>query len=89
MAKKKNKKPFGDYTFEQILSAEEESYVIQVGCDLFDLDGKLVFDKPAAAMYYNQILKELVSAIEGGSRYEKKEALRALCTLRIHPLRIN
>lgn len=89
MAKKKTKNIFGIYTFKEIQAAEAKSYVIQLGRDLFEIGGKHIFDKAAANMYYNKILNELQNVIEGGDAEEIKDAVRALGSLRIHPLRIN
>lgn len=86
---KKQKNPFGRYTFKQIQSAEAESYMIQVGKALFDVDGRELFDKKACVIYYNQILEELTNVIEGGDEDEKADAITMLGGLRVHSLRIH
>lgn len=95
MAKKKlgvaviNKSSYGKYTFAQILNSEKDAYVIQVGKDLFDADGKLVFSKAAADLYHSKIMDNLLDLLDGGDAEEKHEALTALASLRVMPLRIN
>lgn len=86
---KNNKGPFGEYSVEDVFRAEACSYVIQVGVDLFDNDGQMIFSKKAAIMYYNKILNELMNVIDGGDDAERADAIRCLGTFRIMPLRIN
>lgn len=86
---KTNKGPFGEYSVEDIFKAEASSYVIQVGVDLFDNNGQMIFSKKAAIMYYNKILNELMNVIDGGDDTERADAMRCLRTLHIMPLRIN
>lgn len=83
------KSPFQNYTVAEVMLAESCSYVIQVGSDLFSNDGKLVFSKKSAIMYYNKILNSLMDVIDGGDEEERADAMKCLRSLHIHPLRIN
>ena len=83
------KSEWGKYTFAQILKSEQDSFVIQVGKDLFDDEGRLVFSKTAADIYHKKILENLLDILDGGDSDEKQDAMEALATLRVMPLRIN
>jgi hypothetical protein len=85
----KKKKPFKIYNAEEIKKLEVDSYVIQVGVDLYAEDGRFVFTKKAAIVYYNKILNHLLDIIEGGDEEEVMNAHRCLRNLHVMPLRIN
>lgn len=90
MAKKKvSTSPFRGYSVEEVLESEACSYVIQVGSDLFEKDGMLVFSKKNAITHYNRILKQVYGYLDSGTRKEKESAKRVLMNLRVLPLRIN
>jgi len=92
MAKKKKsaeKSPWGKHSVEDIKRTEHDAYVIQMGMEIFDSDGKIVFNSRAVAVYYNKILNNLLDIIDGGDEDERNDAIRCLGTLHVHPLRIN
>lgn len=85
----KKKVPFKIYSAEEIKKLEIDSYVIQVGVDLYAEEGRMVFTKNAAAVYYNKILNHLLDIIDGGDAEEVMNAHRCLRSLHVMPLRIN
>lgn len=86
---KKEKSPFRGFTLSQINSIEADTYVIQVGVDLFCYKGQFFFTKRSAALLYNKILVNLVDLINNGDTEQKNDATKCLGNLRILPLRIN
>jgi hypothetical protein len=89
MAKPKRKDPFVNYTTEQVFASEALLYVIQVGADVFEVEGQWFFVKKAATVYYNKILRELMKDIYKGTTKEQKRAKKILGTLKIVPLRMH
>lgn len=92
MAKNKSKKqksPFGKYSIEQIMRVEANTYVIQVGSDIFDDGGNFFFSKKAAAVLHNRILDNLLDVIDAGDDEERADAIKCMLSLQIMPLRIN
>ena len=91
MAKAKKAKeprgPYVNYSMKQIESMESDCFVIQVGTDYFDVEGKIRFSKTAANMYLMKIQNELQDSIEGGDDEERVDAHRILLTLRVLPFR--
>jgi hypothetical protein len=81
--------PYHPYTVAQIFKSEQDAFVIQVGKDLFDEGGRLVFSKNAADIYHSKIKENLLDLLDGGDADEIEEAMSALASLRIMPLRIN
>lgn len=83
------KRPFVGYTAEEVMAFEAVTYILQVGSDVFDIKGKLVFTKKGAQIYYNKVLRELLDQIKNGTKKQKKNAMRALLGLKVLPLRIH
>lgn len=89
MAKKKTKSPFLGFEVDDVLYAEANFYVVQVGEDLFEHKGKMAFSKDKAILYYNQILEELTDMYHTGTPNDRKRAKVGLSYLKVLPLRIN
>lgn len=83
------KSPYGKYSVAQIMKSEIDAFVIQVGKELFDEGGRVVFTKAAADLYHHKIKENLIDMLDGGDADERQEALEALTQLRVMPLRIN
>lgn len=86
---RKKKNPFVTYTTDEILATEENTYIIQVGPDLFSTDTKLSFTKKQADHYFETILLALEDQIKNGTKRDKKEAKIILKNMRILPLRFH
>lgn len=76
-----------NYSEKQIQLMEHDCFVIQVGTDCFDVEGKIRFSKTAAEMYFVKVVKELQDSIEDGDDEERIDAHRLLLSLRILPFR--
>lgn len=79
------------YTVDEVLACEAVTYVIQVGSDLFDSDGKggWFFNKKSAIKHYNKILRVLTEQMNTGTKKERKNAKRVIENLKILPLRLH
>lgn len=86
---KKKKKSFVTYTVDEVFASEENTYVIQVGPDLFSTDTRLSFTKKMAEHYYDQIILALEDQIKNGNKKDRKEAKNILKNFRILPLRFH
>lgn len=85
----KEKSPFINYTVEEVLASEAVTYVIQVGSDIFNVNGRWVFNKKSAAIYYNKILRQLLDEMANGTDKQKRNAKRVFLSFKILPLRIH
>lgn len=83
------KRPYKNYSAEEIELTEQGNYVIQVGSDFFSYDGKVGFTLERAGEFYDDILKDLIEMRKSGSIIEKEDAAKCLLLLKIHPLRIH
>jgi|GEM_PF-7108678 len=86
---KKLSGPYVNYSNKQIQSMEQDCFVIQVGTDCFEVDGKIRFSRTAAEMYLVKITNELQDSIEGGDDSERVDAHQLLLSLRIIPFRFH
>lgn len=86
---KKKKNPFVTYTKDEILSSEENTYIIQVGKDLFSTDTSYVFSKKMADHYYEQSLAALNDRLKNGNKKDKKVVKDIFKNFRILPLRFH
>lgn len=89
MEKKKEKSPYKNFTLEEVMTAESNSYVIQIGEDFFSYEGDYTFSKNGAEHYYDQILNGLNDLLENGDETEKEDAFKSLLLLKVYPLRIH
>jgi hypothetical protein len=85
----RKKRPYRQYTFEQIQSVEATTYVIVAGKQLFNIDGDYFFDKTTANKFYDKILKESMKQLTEGTESQKRNARKILNNLRVEPLRIH
>lgn len=83
------KSPFIGYSSEQVMAIEATTYVLQVGSEIFNTNGKWVFTKKSAYIYYNKILRELLDQLRNGNNKQRKNAERVLQGLKVLPLRIH
>lgn len=83
------KSPYRNYSVEDIAATEFNTYVIQVGDDLFSYNGKMGFSLKRAEMFYDDILGGLHEMKKSGNKIEKEDAIKCLLLLRIFPLRIH
>lgn len=86
---KEPKNPFVNYTTEEVLASEAVTYIIQVGTELFNINGRWVFSKKSAAIYHNKILRELSMQLNSGNKRDRDRAQKALAGLKILPLRVH
>lgn len=75
-------------TLEQLIEAELNAFVIQIGSEFYNSDGMFVFDYKEANKHYNKLLSKIKLALSNGNEKEKIAALRCLPRLHILPLRI-
>lgn len=85
----KKKSPFVNYTEEEVFASEFATYFIQVGSDVFNLDGRWVFSKKSASIYYNKILRQLLDDMINGEERDRKNAERVLLNLKVVPLKLH
>lgn len=81
--------PFRNYSIEEIMAFEAESYMIQVGMDVFDMKGSCTFTKKSASRYYNKIRVQILKDYYSGTAKEKKNAKRLLENFKILPFRFH
>lgn len=84
----KKKGPFVNYTPEQIFLSESVLYIIQVGPEVFEVNGQWFFAKKSATTYYNRIIKELLNQLHNGTNKQKNRAKKLLTDVKIVPLRM-
>lgn len=85
----KSKSPYKNYSVEEIAQAEATNFVILLGHDLFNYEGKYVFIKEDAELYHEQIIGGLMEILESGSPSEIQEAEVCLFHLKILPFRLH
>jgi hypothetical protein len=82
------KSPYGQYSEHDIMLVEAGNYYIQVGSDIFTLDGKMSFSRKRAEFIYDGIFKDLTLLKENGNSIEQEDAKTCLSMLRIFPMRV-
>jgi hypothetical protein len=85
----KKKGPFKNYTVDEVMASEAAAFVIQVGSDVFHVNGRWVFNKRSAVVYYNKILRTILDQMHNGTKRERKDAKRVLENFKILPLRLH
>jgi len=85
----KKKSPFINYTVDEVMASEASTFVIQVGSDVFHVNGRWVFNKRSAVVYYNKILRTILDQMHNGTKRERKDAKRVLQNFKILPLRLH
>jgi hypothetical protein len=85
----KEQSPFVNFSIEQVLKAEQNSFIIQLGDDMFSYDGKYVFTQKSAESFKNEIEIKLSNAIKNGTLKDQKLARYKLFNLRIYPMRLH
>jgi len=82
------KNPFVSYTVEEILNAERDSFVVQIGYDLYRNKKKEhIFSRAEAEKHYNLILRNILHSIAHGDAKQRTSATRCLSGLSILPFR--
>jgi hypothetical protein len=87
--KKKEDNSFGAYTFEDVLAAEADNYVIQIGSEFFSWKGKVAFNLKRTEMFYEDILGGLNEMKKSQNEIERDDAINCLQLLKIYPFRIH
>jgi len=85
----KEKDPFVNYTVEQIFISESMLYILQVGREVFEVDGQWFFVKATVANHYKKIFNMLVDDLKNGTPREKRRANKIMPDLRILPFRMH
>lgn len=89
MRKLKNKSPFRGFTLDEVLEAESNSFVIQLGNNFYEKEGSFTFSIKEAEKYYDVLLDNILYTIDNGAEKQRKAALSCLATLKILPLRLH
>lgn len=84
----KPKSPYKNFTIAEVNKAERDSYVIQIGNDMYCKDGDYIFTATQAGKYYGILLDNILYTIDSGNTKQKSAAMKCLEKLRIHPLRL-
>jgi hypothetical protein len=85
---KDSSNPFVNATLEEIEQIENDYYILQIGADVFEMDGKMAFKKERAEDFYHTAIAGLKEMLEHGDKLEKEDAYRCLLLTRVIPLRI-
>ena len=89
-SKKREKSPYGEISVKEVMKAEDNTFYIQLGDDMFCSEsGKLAFKKDKAEFFYDRIMEGLRDMRNNGSEEEKEDAHMMLLHIRIYPLRIH
>lgn len=86
----REKSPFRSLTVGEVNKAERNSYVVQIGNDLYrDNEGDLIFTASQAEKYYEILLNNILHTIDNGTAKQKAAAMKCLARLHILPLRLH
>ncbi len=85
----KEKNPFITYTVEEVMASEASAYVIQVGSEVFSVNGKWIFNKKSARIYYGKILRDILDQMQNGNKKERNNAQKVLENFKVLPLRLH
>ena len=85
----KERSPFKGYSIAEINKAERNSFVIQIGNDLYSKDGEMVFSLSQAEKYYDTLLVNILHTIDNGTAKQKVAAMKCLARLHILPLKLH
>jgi hypothetical protein len=84
-----DKSPYGNHSVEDVFMAEVGNYYIQVGHEIFEYEGKMVFSRDRAEAFFDDIVDDLNDLKENGDELEKKNAHKNLLYLKIFPFRVH
>ena len=85
----KTKSPFKGLTIGEVNKAERNSFVLQIGNDLYNRDGEFIFTLAQAEKHYETLLMNILLTIDEGSTKQKDAAMKCLARLHILPLRLH
>lgn len=86
----KIKSPFKGFTIAEVNKAERNSFVVQVGNDMYqNQDGEFIFTENQAEKYYDTLLVNILHTIDNGSEKQKIAAMKCLARLHILPLKLH
>lgn len=86
----KEKSPFRGFTVSEINKAERNSFVVQIGNDMYaNPDGDFVFTLNQAEKYYETLLSNILYTMDNGNAKQKTAATKCLLRLHILPLRLH
>lgn len=85
---KKSNGPFVNGTQENIALMETNTFVIQVGSDVYMYNNLIVFQKDHAEKLYFDVLNGLQLMAKEGSPKERRAALKSLYSVRIIPFKV-
>lgn len=88
MSRKKEPSPYKNFTVEQVMEAERDRYIIQVGGEIFYEGNYCAFSKERTEEYWDLIQTGITDMIKNGNAKERADALNTCLNLRIIPLRI-
>lgn len=83
------KSPYGKFSVADVVAAENDTYILQMGDDLFTENGYYAFRKEKAENLYDIIRESYEGIKKEGNEDDQKDAIWRLQTLRLHPLRIH
>jgi hypothetical protein len=83
------KSSYVNYTEEEILATESGIYILQIGSEVFSLDGKMGFTRERVEGFYDDAVAGLEHMVKTGTAEEIKEAKMCLRNIRIIPLKIH
>jgi hypothetical protein len=83
------KSPYGQYSEHDIVLVEAGNYFIQVGNDIFTVDGKMAFSRKRAEFFFDGIQKDLTLLKKNGTSLEQEDANACLLLLRIIPMKVH
>lgn len=86
MAREKN--PYVNHSIEDVEAAELNSYIIQIGTELFNEGPYEAFPKHKADQFHDAILRGFRDIFRHGTEQEKKDVMNVISNFRIVPLRI-
>ena len=86
----REKSTFRGFTVAEINKAERNSFVVQIGNDMYaNPDGDLVFTLNQAEKYYETLLTNILYTMDSGNAKQKLAAEKCLLRLHILPLRLH
>lgn len=85
----RERSPFKGYSIAEVNKAERNSFVVQVGNDLYNKEGEFIFSLSQAEKHYDTLLINILYTIDNGTAKQKTAALKCLARLHIIPLKLH
>ena len=85
----KTKGPFVGLTLSEVNQVERDSYVLQIGNDLYARDGEMVFTASQVEKHYETLLSNILHTLDSGTERQRVAAMKCLERLHILPLKLH